>query len=186
MPNEEIYHDFIVREAGTTIDMATGRTSFEGVLEDRTGHRVVFTLTLKGCVGENRARAQYEAIAPLCEVGALWRCDVVYRRRSQGFVMCLNEVSRLQPIRLYDRKPITADEYFDSTRGYWVSSVCVGDWVSVPGVIELGGQSCIPVLGQNEPSFVRFDEHAEYGLACVKRPMKFVERLRAWFAILSY
>lgn len=142
MSYEDIYREFLVTEAEVRTDEV--QTIFHCNLLGRHNHRVSFQLIISGCVGEAGYQAQYEAIKPLCTVGTLLHCSIVYRHRYDAFVMCIGDMMALQAIRMNDGSTISGEAYLDPNRGYWVQTESASEWAQFPGVIELDGESHIP------------------------------------------
>ncbi len=166
MVHEDIYRDFVVRKA----EIREGNnTVFSCDLEDSMGHKVVIALIIAGCCGEQKYRAQYDAIIPFCTVGALLHCSIVYRLRSSAFVMCINEIMLLKPIRINDSSEISVDTYFNPGRGFWVKTESLSNWIDIPGVIELGGESCIPLVEEGTLPLVKHGYEYDNGLRYGKR-----------------
>lgn len=177
MLSEDIYRKFAVRSA--EVKKADGRTTFECELVSWNGHKVSFHLIIEGCVGAKHFREQYEAISHLCTVGSLLHCSVVYRRRSDAFVMCIDQMMLMKPVRSGDGSEIDIDSYFNPRRGYWVRAVSAGDWINIPGVIELGGQSCIPLVEESDLPLLEHRYGYEKGLHYGKKPSA-LQRAWSW------
>ncbi len=168
MLGEDIYREFAVRTSETRIE--NDRTTFACHLVSWRNHHVSFELTLKGCVGEKHYQAQYNAISKYCKAGTLLVCSIVYRRRTDAFVMCINQMAAVKPIWTRTGNQIDAVTYFNPNRGFWAHTEPVSDWVNIPGVIELSGQSCIPLVEEDTLPLVEYQYGYDKGLQFGKRP----------------
>lgn len=164
----DIYRDFIVRKA--EIEESQRGRAFVCELEGWDGHKVGFSLTIQGCVGEGSYQTQYNAIAPFFKVGAILHCSIVYRLRADSFVMCIDEVMPMNPICHHTGKKISVDSYFNRNRGFWTRLISAGDWVKIPGVIEFSGRSHIPLVEDGSLPLKEYSHHYDEGLQYGKRP----------------
>lgn len=170
MIREDIYREFAVVKA--EIETRNERTYFHCQLMGWRGHKIGFSFIIYGCVGQNFYQSQYEAIKQFCTVGALLNCSIVYRLRSNAFVMCIDRIMRLKPAQM-DGTQIDVDTYLNSDRGFWVQAIPMSKWVNIPGVIELGGESCIPIVEEEMLPLVDYRFSYDKGLIYDKRPNAF-------------
>lgn len=163
MSYEDVYREFMVERTETV--SASRRSVFHCDLVGHDQHRVSFQLITQGCVGEDEYAAQHKAIAPHCTIGALWHCSIVYRRRYSAFVMCIADIMPLQAFNCSSGGAVSAKQYLDPNRGFWVRTEALGSWAELPRPIELGGKSHVPVRALDNPPFVGCREIPTHELA---------------------
>lgn len=178
---EDIYREYIVRRVETKTSSEHERTSFECDLEDDSGKKISFDLTIDGCVGSPKFTEQHKMIKPYLVVGQLIQCGIVYFRRSNGFSMAMYDFIPLQAFNTGTRKAVDADTYFNRNRGFWTIATPRGNRINFPGIIEFHGDTIIPLI-ENGPLPQLGDryDHQE-GLVWGRRPSLFVSIWKFFF-----
>jgi hypothetical protein len=179
---EDIYRQYIVRRVETKTLINSKRTNFECDLEDESGEKISFDLTIDGCVGSPDYREQYNAIEPYLAVGQLIKCGIVYFRRSNGFSMAMFDFMPMQAYNSSNNKAIDADTYFNRNRGFWTVAFPKGDRINFPGVIEFTGNTIIPLIEDGLLPQVKDAYTYQEGLIWGRRPSLFVSIWKLFFS----
>ncbi|MDO8443137.1 MAG: hypothetical protein Q7S81_02695 [bacterium] len=183
-----VYGVYMVTRAEIVIKPWDQKTQkvFECDLQGEDNHKLYFQIYFE--TGPEPLK-KYEAVKSYMVKGALLEIEFAYRWYNDGLYLCLATFKKASAFRcgsdsLYEG-PITAEEYFNVNRGYWVSYKTSGEWVQFPGVISLGGETVIPMNPQTseKPKFISYlaAKESEYALVWVKRSENRWEILKKLF-----
>ncbi|MBI2108688.1 MAG: hypothetical protein HYT93_00705 [Parcubacteria group bacterium] len=178
-----LYEDYMVvacgmresKERSTYFCELVGNSGFGG-----RNHKINFSLIIKGCVGEKEYRAKYDAVMPHIKVGDLLHCEFVWQWHGDFLNLCLSGFIQVKPCRLGSIQNVSAEDFLNPDRGYWVRTKVVGKWVHFPGVIHCGGNAFIPLnLRSGYPQLVDsgYSESAQGALVWKPKPKRLVRNI---------
>lgn len=160
-----LYEDFVVMEFGFELGdyhRSSPSKDVNCTLQGADGQKTGFSLRVQGCVGQDSYRRQYGAIMPLLRKGAIWHCYLLHQRHNDHLALCIAGILPKVAYRVSGSglgDAVTAAEYLDRNRGFWVSTRDTGPWTHLPEPICLEGEAYLP-FPENQTSlrYISFDE----------------------------
>lgn len=163
--------EFVVRRAELkAYNPASPRNCFECDLENSSGKKISFRLTVEGCVGSKGYAAQYDLLEPHFKVGNLIRCGIVYTIRNGCFTMAMYSFMVLRATNQSTGETISSDSYINPSRGFWTVAVPTSEQVLLPGIIEFHGECHIPLLEEGSLPLMNQSDLPSEGLRWDIRP----------------
>jgi len=115
-------------------------------LENGDGNTVKFALACESEEDTNRQVETYRLIKSYLRVGALIQFGSAYKLADESFVLGFHDLLPLTPYRV-NGGVISADEYLNPNRGYWVCSRHHGNRIPFPcGFVSCWGDAHIPLV----------------------------------------
>lgn len=112
-----------------------------------SGHKIGFSLRIKGCIGEQSYARQKSAIEAFMRKGEMVRCGFLYQRHMGEFGLVLYCLQPIEPYRTSGEQVIASEQYFNPNRGFWVHTRPKEKAVYIPdGFISLHGEVCLPII----------------------------------------
>ena len=141
-------------------------------MTDWNGHTIGISLALDQCVGAPENVKIYNLISPHIETGKFLHCEFALRWHHDHFLLCLSGFIKARAINGSGQEmKIPPGEFLKNRRRYLVAVRIYGDWIRFPGLIDLGGESKLPVKfdGEAWPSFVSDHKDQSKGVLVWKK-----------------